>query len=84
VRIMTGAVMPDGADGPSAGAERSATQIRLAAGLPGNRRHRGEDLRGHPALPQGTLRPADLGLLAFCVAMLPVRRRLRVAVFFNR
>ena len=88
VRIMTGAVMPDGCDTvlaqehALAQAERLTVPAGQHAGQ--HRRLRGEDLAaGSPALPAGRrLSPADLGLLASLgVAEVPVRRRLRVAFF---
>jgi molybdopterin molybdotransferase len=90
VRIMTGAVMPAGADTvvPQEDcAELESAFIRLAAEAvkPGqNRRRRGEDLpQGAVALRAGRrLRPADLGLAASLgVSTLTVRRRVRVALF---
>ncbi|HEU5293917.1 MAG TPA: gephyrin-like molybdotransferase Glp [Burkholderiaceae bacterium] len=93
VRIMTGAVMPigadtvvplelcrvdDAADGPLVHIEPGA--IRAGENL----RRRGEDLaRGKPAVRAGrVLRPADLGLVASLgIETLSVMRRLRVAVF---
>lgn len=93
VRIMTGAVMPDGLDTvvpqefvtvEGVGAGRHVT-IPAGAVLAGaNRRRAGEDLRrGEPALAAGrVLRPADLGMLASLgQAEVPVWRRLRVAFF---
>jgi molybdopterin molybdotransferase len=89
LRIMTGAVMPAGADTvvphELCRVEGQAVTIEpgvLRAGE--NRRRRGEDLaRGQPALRAGrVLRPADLGLAASlgCTG-LTVLRRLRVALF---
>ncbi|MGV8893009.1 MAG: gephyrin-like molybdotransferase Glp [Burkholderiaceae bacterium] len=90
VRIMTGAVMPDGCDTvvPQE-LTQNVTQesVTLPTGMVrtgDNRRRMGEDLAaGQPALQQGKiLRPADLGLLASLgVAEAPVQRRLRVAFF---
>jgi molybdopterin molybdotransferase len=90
VRIMTGAVMPDGLD-TVVPQEFTTTEpdgrIRIAAGVVrtgDNRRLCGEDLaRGDPALQAGRiLTPADLGLLASLgQAEVPVYRRLRVAFF---
>ncbi|MBV2234135.1 MAG: molybdopterin molybdotransferase MoeA [Sterolibacterium sp.] len=88
VRIMTGAVVP-------AGADTIVIQevVRLADGqviVPAgqrqgqNVRHAGEDLRaGEVALPAGKLlRPAEIGLLASLgQAEVSVHRRLRVAMF---
>jgi molybdopterin molybdotransferase len=90
VRIMTGAVMPDGCDtvipqelaGPA-----SESEVTIPAGVVkagDNRRFKGEDLQaGSAALAAGkVLRPADLGLLASLgIAEVPVWRRLRVAFF---
>jgi len=93
LRIMTGAVMPPGLDTVvplelcRVDGDPASGWVQLEPGVvqPGeNRRHRGEDLtRGKPALQAGrVLRPADLGLLASLgVAEVPVRPRLRVAVF---
>jgi molybdopterin molybdotransferase len=91
VRIMTGAVMPEGCDTvvPQEFVEASAdgSRIRFAADTVragDNRRLRGEDLaRGQAALPAGRIiQPADLGLLASLgFAEVRVRRRLRVAFF---
>ncbi|MGO4761213.1 gephyrin-like molybdotransferase Glp [Cupriavidus sp. 2KB_3] len=91
VRIMTGAIMPDGCDTvvpqEFVDVQEGGNQIRFAADAvrPGdNRRLRGEDLaRGQAALAAGRiLQPADLGLLASLgVAEIKVRRRLRVAFF---
>ncbi|WER46929.1 molybdopterin molybdotransferase MoeA [Cupriavidus sp. WKF15] len=91
VRIMTGAVMPEGCDTvvPQEFVEASAdgSRIRFAADTVragDNRRLRGEDLaRGQAALSAGRIiQPADLGLLASLgFAEVRVRRRLRVAFF---
>ncbi len=90
VRIMTGAVMPDGLDTvvPQefvSVAEDGRVSIPTGIVRTGdNRRLRGEDLaRGDAALQAGRLlRPADLGLLASLgQAEVPVFRRLRVAFF---
>ena len=93
VRIMTGAVMPQGCDTVvplelcSAQGHGDAVQVHIEAGVikPGeNRRQQGEDLaHGKPALRAGrVLRPADLGLAASLgFEALSVRRRLRVALF---
>lgn len=93
VRIMTGAVMPAGLDTVvpvelcRVEGEPASGLVQLEAGVvqPGeNRRRRGEDLaRDKPALRAGrVLRPADLGLLASLgIGAVPVRPRLRVAVF---
>ena len=90
LRIMTGAVMPEGLD--TVVPQEFTTQlddgrIRIPAGTVqagDNRRLRGEDLAlGEPALNAGRLlTPADLGLMASLgQAEVPVFRRLRVAFF---
>jgi molybdopterin molybdotransferase len=88
VRVMTGAVMPKGADtvvvqeAVRAQGDRVVIPPGQRAGQ--NRRLAGEDLnKGTPALFKGTLlRPADVGLLASLgIAQVPVSRRLRVAFF---
>ena len=93
VRIMTGAVMPAGADTvvplELCRVEEQADGHRvhiepgvLRAGE--NLRRRGEDLAcGRPALNAGrVLQPADLGLIASLgIETAQVMRRLRVAVF---
>ena len=88
VRIMTGAVMPHGADTVVV-QEITTVQDALVCIPPGqqlgqNRRLRGEDLtRGKPAIKAGKrITPADLGLIASLgIAEVPVRRRLRIAFF---
>ena len=88
VRIMTGAILPDGAD-TVAVQEVCRVEDETVIVPPGQRpgqntRMRGEDLAaGKPALLAGKrLRPAELGILASLgVAELKVRRRLRVALF---
>ena len=90
VRIMTGAVMPDGLD--TVVPQEFTTllddgRISVSAGLVrigDNRRLRGEDLaRGESALRAGRIvKPADLGVLASLGrAEVAVFRRLRVAFF---
>jgi molybdopterin molybdotransferase len=86
LRIMTGAVMPEGADTvvPQEDATREDDHVIVARPLPAgtHRRHRGEDLaRGKPMLSAGQrLGAAELGLLASVgLARVGVRRRLRVA-----
>jgi molybdopterin molybdotransferase len=88
VRIMTGAVMPAGAD--TVVIQESVTvdgeQITIPAGQEAgqNRRLAGEDLeRGKPVLLRGqVVRPAELGLLASLgETEASVYRRLRVAFF---
>jgi len=91
VRIMTGAIMPDGCDTvvpqEFVDVQTGGNRIRFAADIVragDNRRLRGEDLaRGQAALTAGRiLQPADIGLLASLgVAEVKVRRRLRVAFF---
>ena len=89
LRIMTGAVMPDGLDTvvPLELCRTDGQRIEIEAGVirhGENRRRQGEDLaRGKPALRAGRLlRPADLGLAASLgIAELKVTRRLRVALF---
>lgn len=89
VRIMTGAVMPEGLDTvvPQEFTKADGERITVPAGVVrtgDNRRLAGEDLaKGEAALKAGrVLRPADLGLLASLgQAEVPVLRRLRVAFF---
>ena len=89
VRIMTGAVMPDGLDTvvPQELCRSDAAQVHIDAGVikaGENRRRRGEDLAvGKPAVRAGrVLKPADLGLIASLgIDSLTVVRRLRVALF---
>ncbi|MBX3601794.1 MAG: molybdopterin molybdotransferase MoeA [Rubrivivax sp.] len=90
VRIMTGAVMPAGADTVlplELGAAGDAGEVVVPPGAVRrgeHRRRRGEDLaQGQPALGAGrVLRPADLGLAASLGrTTLPLRRRLRVGLF---
>jgi molybdopterin molybdotransferase len=88
VRIMTGAVIPEGADTvviqevvKNSGSE-AIIPPRQKPGQ--NIRRAGEDLRaGAPALKAGKLlRPAELGLIASLgIAEVTVKRRLRVALF---
>jgi len=88
VRVMTGAVMPAGADTVVI-QEAVRVEGRRIVVPPGqktgqNRRFAGEDLAvGSVAIPAGRLvRPADLGLLASLgLAEVTVRRRPRVAFF---
>lgn len=88
VRIMTGAVIPDGADCVvmQEQTERDGEQVRIGSGHKAgqNIRQAGEDLTtGSVVLEAGRwLTPADIGLLASLgVAEVRVRRRLRVAFF---
>jgi molybdopterin molybdotransferase len=95
LRIMTGAVMPEGANTvviqevvrtePVADGAGAEVVIIPPGQEPGqNRRHRGEDLaKGKPALRAGKrLGPADIGLAASLgIGSLPLQRRLKVAYF---
>jgi molybdopterin molybdotransferase len=89
LRIMTGAVMPDGLDTvvPVELCRVEGEQVHIAPGSlrPGeNRRRRGEDLHaGRPAVSAGrVLGPAELGLVASLgLGEMQVFRRLRVALF---
>jgi len=88
VRIMTGGVIPEGADTVVIQEVVRAENDRIVV-PPKQRqgqhiRRAGEDLRaGEPAIRAGKIiRPAELGLIASLgVAELNVRRRLRVAFF---
>jgi molybdopterin molybdotransferase len=88
VRIMTGAVVPAGADTIVMQEHVKAEDDRVTLGT-GHRkgqnlRHAGEDLKtGQAVLRRGHLmRPADIGLIASLgVAEVSVLRRLRVAFF---
>jgi len=87
-RIFTGARLPAGADTVfmQEDVEPLGPHVRLPPGLRrgANTRQRGEDIRtGAVALPSGRrLRPQDIALAAALGATeLPVRRRLRVAIF---
>jgi molybdopterin molybdotransferase len=89
VRIMTGAVMPEGLDTvvPLELCRIDGDRVLIGAGAiraGENRRRRGEDLAARSvALQAGRLlRPADIGLAASLgLVELEVMRRLRVAVF---
>jgi molybdopterin molybdotransferase len=88
VRIMTGAVMPAGADTVVIQeiAKRDGDRIVVPPGQKRaqNVRYAGEDLRiGVPILQPGKLlRPAELGLIASLgLGEVRVKRRLRVAMF---
>jgi molybdopterin molybdotransferase len=89
-RIFTGALIPEGADAvvmqEQCELRGDVVTVRHAP-QPGEWiRRRGEDVRaGAVILPAGTrLRSQELGLAASVgLAELPVRRRLRVAVFFT-
>jgi len=87
VRIMTGAVIPDGADTVvmQERAERDGDSVLVDYFPTGaNTRKAGEDLKiGAPALTKGhKVRPADLGLIASLgITEISVYRKLRVAFF---
>ena len=88
VRIMTGAVLPEGVDTvviqEVAKVEADAVIIPPGQQRGQNTRRAGEDLQaGKPAIPAGRkLRPAEIGIVASLgVAEVSVRRRLRVALF---
>jgi molybdopterin molybdotransferase len=89
LRIMTGAVMPAGADTviPLELARAERDQVQFSADglrIGDHRRRRGEDLAaGGVALAGGRrLTPADIGLSASLgLTALAARRRLRVAIF---
>jgi molybdopterin molybdotransferase len=88
VRIMTGAVLPEGVDTvviqEVTRVEGDAVIIPAGQQRGQNTRRAGEDLQaGKPAIPAGRkLRPAEIGIVASLgVAEVSVRRRLRVALF---
>jgi molybdopterin molybdotransferase len=88
VRIMTGAVMPAGADTvviqEVVKVEEGAVVIPAGQRLGQNARRAGEDLRaGMAAIAAGKLlRPAEIGIVASLgIAEVSVRRRVRVALF---
>ena len=88
VRIMTGAVLPAGADTvvvqEVTRVEAAAVWIPAGQRLGQNVRRAGEDLaHGQVALPAGKqIGPAELGLIASLgIAEVDVKRRLRVAFF---
>ncbi|MDZ4254464.1 MAG: molybdopterin molybdotransferase MoeA, partial [Sulfuritalea sp.] len=88
VRIMTGAVLPQGVD---CVVVQEVTKVEGDAVIipPGQRqgqnlRRAGEDLQaGRPAIPAGRkLRPAEIGIVASLgLGEVSVRRRVRVAIF---
>lgn len=87
VRVMTGAVLPRGADlvVPQEAARADADAVEIPPGVRAgqNLRRAGEDLaRGQAALRAGRrIGPAELGLLASLgIAEVAVRRRVRVAI----
>jgi molybdopterin molybdotransferase len=88
VRIMTGAVMPQGADTvviqEVVKVEEGAVLVPPGQRPGQNARRAGEDLRaGAAAIAAGRLlRPAELGIVASLgIAEVSVRRRVRVALF---
>ena len=89
LKIMTGAVMPNGLDtvAPQELVTLHGQHISIPAGVLGqgdNRRFKGEDLtEGQAALLQGEqISPAALGLVASLgIRQVPVYRRLKVAYF---
>ncbi|HZO01841.1 MAG TPA: gephyrin-like molybdotransferase Glp [Burkholderiales bacterium] len=88
VRIMTGAVMPAGADTVviQEVVKKEGDRVTVPSGQKKaqNVRYAGEDLKlGTPVLTNGKhLKPADIGLIASLgVGEVDVRRRLRVAYF---
>ena len=88
VRIMTGAVMPEGTDTVviQEVTKKEGRHVVVPAGQKKgqNVRYAGEDLKvGVPVLAPGKLlRPAELGLIASLgISHIDVRRRLRVAFF---
>ena len=87
LRILTGALLPDGADTVVLQEDVALSDGRIAMNGPlkrgANARRAGEDLaRGDPALPAGRrLTPAELATLIACgTATVAVRRPLRVGV----
>jgi molybdopterin molybdotransferase len=88
VRIMTGAVVPDGADTivMQEHVKAAGNSVTVGAGhrLNQNLRRAGEDLKtGQVALKRGALlRPAEIGLIASLgIGEISVYRKLRVAFF---
>lgn len=88
VRIMTGALMPDGANAVimQEHARRQGDEVGFSTrpGVGENMRLAGEDLRRGEVLldPGSRLGPAELGMLASVgVAEVPVYRRIRVGYF---
>ncbi|MDQ5849670.1 MAG: molybdopterin molybdotransferase MoeA [Pseudomonadota bacterium] len=88
VRIMTGAVMPEGADTVviQEVVQKNGDRITMPAGQKKaqNVRYAGEDLQiGTPVLGSGKmLKPADIGLIASLgIGEVKVKRKLRVAFF---
>lgn len=88
VRIMTGAILPQGVDCVAiqevVRVEGDAVIIPPGQRRDQNTRRAGEDLQaGHPAIAAGKkLRPAEIGIIASLgLGELSVRRRVRVALF---
>ncbi len=88
LRVMTGAILPEGLDTvviqETVRVEDGVVVVPAGQQRGQNCRRRGEDLRtGEPALRCGKrLTAADIGLLASLgMSEVPVRRRLRVALF---
>lgn len=88
VRIMTGAILPQGTDcvviQEVARIENEAVFVPPGQRRDQNTRRAGEDLQaGKPAIPAGKkLRPAEIGIIASLgIAELSIRRRVRVALF---
>jgi molybdopterin molybdotransferase len=88
VRVMTGAVMPQGTDTVviQEAVKVSGNRVTVPGGQETgqNRRLAGEDLqKGKPALKAGALlRPAELGMIASLgIGEVNVRRKLKVAFF---
>jgi molybdopterin molybdotransferase len=88
VRIMTGAVLPEGVDTvviqEVARVDGDTVTVPSGQQTGQNTRRAGEDLQaGKPAIPAGRkLRPAEIGIVASLgVAEVTVRRRVRVALF---
>ncbi|HXQ21974.1 MAG TPA: gephyrin-like molybdotransferase Glp [Candidatus Acidoferrales bacterium] len=86
-KIMTGSLMPDGADAVVRveDTEERDGRVHIRAGVVSGAhvRHPGEDMRGGETVltPGRELRPADIGLLASLgVAVVPVTRRPAVAI----
>lgn len=89
IRVMTGAPVPDGADGVTrlehteAGPERDTIRVLDGGDAGRNIRRAGEDLEfgDHPLKAGTLLRPAEIGVLAMMgQAVVPVYRRPRVGV----
>ena len=88
VRIMTGAILPQGVDcvviQEVVRVEGDAVIIPPGQRRDQNTRRAGEDLQaGRPAIPAGRkLRPAEIGIVASLgIGEVSVRRRVRVALF---